>query len=139
MKYILNLAAKGQIVENLKTLGVEKEDQTNMNALHARLFTMAMGGNLAAYQELMRIGGFDPEENRKERESINSDKRRNVELDAKKQALGANPENTSVSVNMNDEDGNSDIVIYLPQLQTEEECEYKEDEKDGADKKEGSE
>ena len=121
-RYILGLAAKGQIAENLNALGVPKEDATNMEALQARLYTMAMAGNLEAYKELMRMAGYDSEENRKERESIASDKRRDIEVEAKVKALGQNPDGSSVAINQADEDGRNDVVVYIPQMMTEEEC-----------------
>ena len=112
VRYLLELAAKGKIADNLKELGFPANEQTNMAALQARLFTMAMGGNIDAYTE---------------RESIAADRRREVELDAKVAALGANPEGMSASVNMSDEDGNNDVVIYMPQIASEESCEMKEE------------
>ena len=127
VRYLLDLAAKGKIADNLKELGFPANEQTNMAALQARLFTMAMGGNIDAYTTLMRMAGSEPEENRKERESIAADRRREVELDAKVAALGANPEGMSASVNMSDEDGNNDVVIYMPQIASEESCEMKEE------------
>ena len=91
---------------------------------------------LEAYTALMRMAGYEPEENRKERESIAADRRREIELDAKVSALGSNPEGMSASVNMSDEDGNNDVVIYMPQIASEESCEFKENEdgkpKDGS-------
>ena len=128
VRYLLDLAAKGKIADNLKELGFPANEQTNMAALQARLFTMAMGGNIDAYTTLMRMAGYEPEENRKERESIAADRRREIELDAKVAALGSNPDGYSASLNMNDEDGNSDVVIYMPQIQAEESCEMKEKE-----------
>lgn len=128
VRYLLELAAKGKIADNLKELGFPVNEQTNMAALQARLFTMAMAGNLDAYTTLMRMAGYEPEENRKERESIAADRRREIELDAKVAALGSNPDGYSASLNMNDEDGNSDVVIYMPQIQPEESCEMKEKE-----------
>lgn len=127
VRYLLDLAAKGKIADNLRELGFPTNEQTNMAALQARLFTMAMGGNLEAYTALMRMAGYEPEENRKERESIAADRRREIELDAKVSALGSNPEGMSASVNMSDEDGNNDVVIYMPQIASEESCELKED------------
>lgn len=136
VRYLLDLAAKGKIADNLRELGFPTNEQTNMAALQARLFTMAMGGNLEAYTALMRMAGYEPEENRKERESIAADRRREIELDAKVSALGSNPEGMSASVNMSDEDGNNDVVIYMPQIASEESCELKEGEdgkpKDGS-------
>lgn len=126
VRYMLELSAKGKLAENLRDLGFPTNEQTNMAALQARLFTMAMSGSLEAYTTLMRMAGFEPEENRKERESIAADRRREIELDAKVSALGSNPEGMRASVNMNDEDGNNDVVIYMPQIASEESCEMKE-------------
>ena len=113
VRYLLDLAAKGKIADNLKELGFPANEQTNMAALQARLFTMAMGGNIDAYTTLMRMA---------------ADRRREIELDAKVSALGSNPEGMSASVNMSDEDGNNDVVIYMPQIAPEESCELKEEE-----------
>lgn len=126
VRYLLELEAKGKIADNLRELGFPTNEQTNMAALQARLFTMAMSGNLEAYTSLMRMAGYEPEENRKERESIAADRRREIELDAKVSALASNPEGMSASVNMSDEDGNNDVVIYMPQIASEESCEFKE-------------
>lgn len=122
-RYILNLAAKGRLKENLIELGATKEEQTNLIALQARLFTLAMSGNLDAYRELMKIAGFEPEENRKERESLASDRRRDIEIDAKVNALGGGVENAKISLNMTDENENTDVVIYLPEIEDEKNCE----------------
>lgn len=127
VRYLLAMAAKGQLASNLTELGFPVNEQTNMAALQARLFTMAMSGNLDAYTALMRMAGYEPEENRKERESIAADRRREIELDAKVTALGSNPDGYSASLNMSDEDGNNDVVIYMPQIPSEESCEMKEE------------
>lgn len=132
-RYILELAAQGQVKDNLNTLKVDAKDQTNMVALQARLYTMAMSGNLDAYRELMKMAGYEPEENRKERESISSDRRRDIEVQAKLDAIGNSGENANVALNMGDEDGNSDVVIYIPKMLDEKECEYTD--KDGEEKK----
>ena len=117
MNLLLNMAAKGQIKENLENLGIETEDQTNMVALQARLFTMALGGNLQAYDRLIKISGNDPEENRKERESLASDRRRDRETDARVAALErgdslghyATPGDDDF-----DDEEKEDVVIYMP-------------------------
>ena len=131
-RYVLELAAKGQLKNNLAELGTDSENQTNMVALQARLFTLAMSGNLDAYRELMKMAGYEPEENRKERESINSERRRDIESEAKVHALGGNLENAKVAVNMADEDENTDVVIYLPKIDDEKDCQVPpENEEDG--------
>lgn len=136
IRYLLDLPPTTSIKANLVEMGFPVNEQTNMAALQARLFAMAMSGNLEAYTALMRMAGYEPEENRKERESIAADRRREIELDAKVSALGSNPEGMSASVNMSDEDGNNDVVIYMPQIASEESCEFKENEdgkpKDGS-------
>lgn len=123
IRYLLNLPPTATIKGNLEEMGFPVDEQTNMAALQARLFAMAIGGNIEAYNTLMKMAGYEPEENRKERESVAADRRREVELDAKVNALGSNPEGMSASVNMSDEDGNNDIVIYLPEVSKEEDCE----------------
>lgn len=123
VRYLLDRMTKSQkIRENLDELGCEKTEFTNLLALHGRLFSMAMSGNLDAYKELMKMAGYEPEENRKERESISADARREQELTAKIEALGQKREGSSVSVSLNDEDDNNDVVVYMPQQLSEEEC-----------------
>lgn len=126
-RFILELAATGQLAENLEKLGVDTEDQTNMAALQASLFTYAMRGDLNAYMALMKMAGYDPEENRKERESVASDRRREAEMEAKVAALGQNLDGLRASVNLKDEDGDNDVVIYMPEIESEESCELAED------------
>lgn len=122
-RFILELAATGNIEENLEKLGVETEDRTNMTALQASLWSSAMRGDINAYKTLMQMAGYDPVENRDERESVSADRRRDMEVEAKIAALGQNPEGMRASVNMNNEDGESDVVIYMPEIASEESCE----------------
>ena len=117
---------------NLKELGIEVDEYTNMMALVGKLWTMAMAGNLDAHAMLMKLGGYDPEEIRKERESISADRRRELELDAKVAALNRG-DPASVAVNMQDEDGDNDVVIYMPQMDSEEDCQPKEDDPPAAE------
>ncbi len=135
MKFLLELPAKGNLNSNLKELGYSESERTNLSALMARLFTIAMQGNLDAVKELLKIAGYDCEENRKERESVASDERRDKELDAKINALMGKSDG-DISINMNDEDNNNDVVIYMPQIASEEECQIQEEAKpisDGAE------
>ena len=128
-RYILNCAAKGSVLENAKLVGAsDKEGKiTNLDALHARLFSMAIAGNLDAYLELMKAAGYDAKENREERESVNADRRKNIEMEAKLKAIGQNPEGNQVALNMNDEDGKTDVVIYIPKMMEESECAAEDD------------
>lgn len=127
MIFLLDLPAKGNLNSNLKELGYAEGERTNLAALMARIYTIAMGGNLDAAKELLKIAGYDCEENRKERESRSSDERRNKELDAKIDALMGKSER-DISINMNDEDDNNDVVIYMPQIASEEECQMNDEE-----------
>ena len=85
----------------------------------------------------MQIGGYEPEENRKERESLSSDARREKELDAKIAALGQNGDDARVAINMNDEDYNNDVVIYMPQIASEEESQAEEQDSEKDDTSDG--
>lgn len=134
IRYLLELSAKKNLEKNLQELGFPTEELTNMNALHARLFTMAMSGNIEAYLTLMKIGGYDPEENRKERESIASDIRREKELEAKVNALRGDMDGSRMAVNLQDEDSNNDVVIYMPEIESEEACTAEENTEEVAEK-----
>lgn len=98
---LLNLAAKDNLEKNLKQLGYDTEDLTNMNALMARMFTKAMSGDVAAFKALMDYGGFHPDQ-----------KLRDQEREARIRALeddgypsgGEDPE----------DDDREDVHIYLP-------------------------
>lgn len=128
IRYILSRMARSQnFKNNLTELGVERVAFSNMTVLNAKLFTMAMSGDLEAYITLMKMAGYDPEENRRERESVSSDARRDKEIEAKLEALGQKKEMSSMSFHLNDEDSNNDIVIYMPQTLTEEECQPEEE------------
>lgn len=120
IRYLLELAATGNTKDNLVALGIPENEQTNMAALQARFFVKALAGDLDSYLELMKLGGFNPEENRKERESISSEKRKDMETKAKMDALAARGIDAGVTLSLNDEDGNDDVMIYLPQIEDEE-------------------
>ena len=134
-RYLLNLTAKGQMLENVKgNFNIAKDDKpTNMDVLMARLFVMAYSGNLEALEAYMKYAGMKPEENRNERESLAADSRRERELDAKLQALGQAPEGATMAVGLGNEDGESDVLIYMPKPQSEDECLADEEETEGKD------
>lgn len=122
-QYMLGrLVVNEKIKNNLKELGIEAEECTNMMALIGRLYAMGMGGNLEASKLLLVLGGYEPEENRRERESLAADLRREKELNAKVEALGQKSDNASLAINLDDEDGDNDVVIYMPQIASEEDC-----------------
>ena len=118
MNLLLDMAAKGTIKSNLVELGFPTEDQTNMVALQARLFTMAMSGNLQAYDRVMKISGNDAEENRKERESLAADRRKDAESQARIEAMerrDATPMAAGGYGELDDENGETeDVIIFLP-------------------------
>lgn len=122
---LLAMSAKGKMRDNLIELGYKANDEegiTNIDVVVARLLILAAAGNQDATDRLLRIAGYDAEENRKERESINADRRRELELDAKVAAL-TNGNAGAMAVNMENEDGNNDVVIYMPEVMTSEDCE----------------
>lgn len=125
-RYILGLAAKGATLEQLEKIGADKRDDlTNMEVLQARLFVQATSGDMQAAKMLLTIAGYDTEENRKERESLSSDRRKDLELETKITALGNNPD-SKVSMSFGDEGGGGGVVIYLPEVEKEESCEVDE-------------
>lgn len=122
-RFLLQLAAKGKLKQNLKELGLPDDECTNMMALHARMLTAAMQkADIETYFALLKIAGFDPEEERKERESLASDRRREMELEAKIAALGRGAPTADISIALDDEDNHDDVVIYMPQIASEESC-----------------
>ena len=128
-QYMLGrMVVSENIKNNLKELGIEPDECTNMMALIGRLYAMGMGGNLEALKLLMVLGGYEPEENRRERESLAADLRREKELNAKVEALGQKNDNASLAINLDDEDGDNDVVIYMPQIASEEDCQAEEQE-----------
>lgn len=134
-RYILGLAAKGESERQLTVLGADKNDGlTNMELLTARLFVQATAGNLEAAKMLLNIAGYDSEENRKERESVNADRRRDAEVRFKMDTMVSRGlDAANVAVNLGNEDGGTDVMIYLPQIPKEEDLEMPEEEetKDG--------
>lgn len=114
---LLNMAAKNNLDKNLKELGLDECDRTNMMALQARLFTMAMSGDLKAYNTLMKYAGQDPEENRRERESVASDRRRDKETEARVTAIerGDSMGRYAEEEGVTDEEELEDVIIVMPE------------------------
>jgi hypothetical protein len=104
IRYLLDLAAKDNLDTNLKKLGAAEEERTNMQALNARIFTMAMSGNLDAYKALMDYGGFAPDQNLKDEE-------RRARIQA---IVDGGRADAIVSGGEDGESGN--VVIYMPKL-----------------------
>ena len=124
MEYILSRPLKGEVLDTVKrtTNSDPVDGLTNIEALMARMLTKALSGDLDAFEAVMKYAGFEPEENRRERESIAADKRRMMEIEAKLNTLGQKIEGTTMAINMNDEEGNSDVVVYVPKMLNEEDC-----------------
>lgn len=131
-RYILGLAAKGDVLTQLEKIGANKNDGlTNMELLHARLFVQATSGNLEAAKLLMNIAGYDSEENRKERESVNADRRRDAEVQFKMDTMASRGmDAANVAVSLGNEDGGTDVMIYLPKVSDEEDLEMPEEEEE---------
>ena len=124
VNYFLNLAAQGASDTNLGKYAVPEENRTNLMSVIARLHFMAVDGDLDAMRLLMELSGNTQAEHRKD-----------MEMEAKMKALGQNPDENQVSVNMTDEDGRTDVVIYIPKMMDETECDAEEDEADKPEKK----
>ena len=116
MNILLDLAAKGNLDSNLSEFGVTEEDRTNLMALQARIFAMAMGGNLQAYDRVIKIAGMDPEENRKERESLAYEKRAEEELAIKKKHADYYDQGND----FDDDEEVEDVQIYMPYTERDE-------------------
>lgn len=70
MRMMLQLAAKGNISDTLKNLGVEESDRTNFAAMCGKAFTEYMRtGDIRQLETVIKIAGYDASENRKDRES----------------------------------------------------------------------
>ena len=97
---LLGMAAKDNLEKNLKQLGYDVEDLTNMNALMARMFTKAMSGDVAAFKALMDYGGFHPDQ-----------KLRDQEREARIRALD---DGYPSGAEDPEDDDREDVHIYLP-------------------------
>lgn len=110
-RFMLDLAAKGILDTNLKDLGYEENERTNMAALHARLLAMAMAGDLQAYIQLMKTAGYDTEELRKDRDL----ERRISETEARISSItNGDVAGISYAESTNDYGDSYDTVIYVP-------------------------
>lgn len=115
---LLNMSARGKMLENLKELGYGEDDEgiKNIDVVVARLLVQAASGNLDASARLLKIAGYDYEENRLERESLNADRRKDQESAARLEAMGEGRlGRVSSSYTDGDDDSSvEDVFIYLP-------------------------
>lgn len=59
-RLILNLPVQEALEKNLKAMGLNETDYTNMVAIMARAFTKAMTGDIGAMQFLINMAGSSP-------------------------------------------------------------------------------
>ena len=100
-------------------LGYNVEDEDgikNIDVIVARLLVLSASGNLQAMDKLLKIAGYDSEENRAERESVNADRRKDRESEARLLAIErGDMQRVSSSYTDGDEDSSvEDVFIYLP-------------------------
>lgn len=100
IRMVLEMAAKGRLEENLKTLGVADEDLTNMVALQASVFTRAIAGDMNAYRMLMEYGGYNPDQ-----------KLRDEERKARIKAMESGQSGYGGGIDGGEGD---DVVVFLP-------------------------
>lgn len=106
----------GSVDAVLKSMGIEANERTNITAFVVKLYTMAMNGDLVAAKLLIELGGLSGDEQRKEDENW----RKNQESVARIKAMEAGIGNVTSN---DDEDGG--VVIYMPELDKEEETDSK--------------
>lgn len=101
-KLILNLPTEYENIKaNLKQLGVDPDDMTNMVALMARMFTKGMEGDCNAVRLLLEVSGDSPrQKNEDARLKMDKEKhRREMEI---------------MSESSNSTEETEDLVIYVP-------------------------
>lgn len=71
IQFIMSMDAVGSVKNNLENIGVPDGAQSNMTATWVKCYTdWLKTGDIRLLEALMRYGGFDASELRKERESI---------------------------------------------------------------------
>lgn len=116
---LLSMPAKGKMRENLLEMGYDPDDTEgieNIDVVVARLLVQTVAGSLDASERLLKIAGYDPDEIRIERESINADRRKNAESEARLQAMEAGTLGRYSTTVSDGDDGEEveDVFIYLP-------------------------
>lgn len=102
---LLSMKARGTTKQVLEGLGYDEEEQTNANAIAATLFSMGMDGDHKALDTLLTYVLAVKEDDRKTKES-----------EARIAAMGVG---TASAVTSSDDD-DGDVIIYLPQIESEE-------------------
>ena len=116
---LLAMPAKGKMRDNLIELGYNPDDLDgidNIDVIVARLMVLAASGKLEANDRLLKIAGYDAEENRAERESLAADRRKDRESEARLLAIekGDMQRYSSAYTDGDDESSVEDVFIYLP-------------------------
>lgn len=102
---IMNMAVQESLEENMKQLGYNEEDWTNINALFGRMFVDAIGGDREAQKMLLEYGGFNPEFTLREKES--KARIRAMKEEAERRELYGDGDD-------DDREAVDDVQIYLP-------------------------
>lgn len=105
MQEIMEMPVTGKTKESLAKLGFSEENQTYADGVAATLMSMALNGNMKAMEMVLEYGFKVSEDERKTKES-------NARIDA----LAKN--GVDITVQSGDEDGG--VVIYLPEVESEE-------------------
>ena len=70
IRFILEQGAVGSIRDNLEKVGIPEEERSNMTAVWVKCYTdWLKTGDIKLLETLMKYGGFDESEQRKDRES----------------------------------------------------------------------
>lgn len=102
---LLNMPVREALEDNMREMGFQEEDWTNMSAMWARIFTDAMAGDKAAQKMILDYGGFNPEFMLREKES--KARIRAMKEESERKALyGTDDDDDSEEVD--------DVQIYLP-------------------------
>lgn len=101
---LLNMPVREALEENMRDMGFQEEDWTNMSAMWARIFTDAMGGDKAAQKMILDYGGFNPEFILREKES--KARIRAMKEETERKALYGDDDDDREAVD--------DVQIYLP-------------------------
>lgn len=113
MNELMKMPATGRAKELVDSLEFADDEKVNANALAAKLFQMAIAGNQRA-MELILDYSF----------KVSDDERKTKESDARIKALAKQGVDVAVESKDGDDGG---VVIYLPEMEKEEENPEKEE------------
>jgi len=113
---LLKKTAVGSDKEFLKEMGYEDGQCINLNVLLNRLYKLGNRGSLKAMELLLTLGGYTGEEKRRNAE----EDRKNLESKARIKMMEING-GKGMDLTSGDDEGS--VVIYLPEIESEEEAE----------------